>query len=194
MGNHGFPVCGLLSPSIARSERVRHFLPFCLLPWRVFSDPDRRSYGELDILFENKVPAWRFKKTKADRKSQSGRAETAIRPKTDVASRIRPAAGRGCGRAGRICGQKGHSDRRRSSRGQPEVENLVAVVNQSVGRAALRRVDSCSLRRFPARAFRSPRDASCDMFGTCNAFCCHQAAARIDRNCACAWRECRPIQ
>jgi hypothetical protein len=26
-----------------------------------------RSYGELDILFENKVPAWRFKKTKVDR-------------------------------------------------------------------------------------------------------------------------------
>lgn len=25
-----------------------------------------RSYGELDILFENKVPAWRFKSTKVD--------------------------------------------------------------------------------------------------------------------------------
>jgi len=28
-----------------------------------------RSYGELDILFMNKVPAWRFKHTKVDRKS-----------------------------------------------------------------------------------------------------------------------------
>ena len=27
-----------------------------------------RSYCELDILFENKVPAWRFSKTKVDRK------------------------------------------------------------------------------------------------------------------------------
>lgn len=28
-----------------------------------------RSYGELDLLFENKVPAWRFKSTKVDRES-----------------------------------------------------------------------------------------------------------------------------
>jgi hypothetical protein len=26
-----------------------------------------RSYGELDILFEHRVPAWKFKTTKADR-------------------------------------------------------------------------------------------------------------------------------
>ena len=26
-----------------------------------------RSYGELDILFENRVPAWRFKNSKVDR-------------------------------------------------------------------------------------------------------------------------------
>jgi hypothetical protein len=28
-----------------------------------------RSYGELDILFENHVPAWRFSKSKVDRES-----------------------------------------------------------------------------------------------------------------------------
>ena len=28
-----------------------------------------RSYGELDLLFERRVPAWRFKSTKVDRKS-----------------------------------------------------------------------------------------------------------------------------
>ncbi|KZP02507.1 general substrate transporter, partial [Athelia psychrophila] len=30
-----------------------------------------RSYGELDLLFEDKVPAWRFKSTKVDRESNS---------------------------------------------------------------------------------------------------------------------------
>lgn len=35
--------------------------------------PLSRSYGELDILFENKVPAWRFKSTKVDRECRYSR-------------------------------------------------------------------------------------------------------------------------
>lgn len=31
-----------------------------------------RSYGELDLLFEHKVPAWRFKTTKADQFATHG--------------------------------------------------------------------------------------------------------------------------
>ena len=39
-----------------------------------------RSYGELDILFMNKVPAWRFKSTKVDRKSPHHPAESKLIP------------------------------------------------------------------------------------------------------------------
>ncbi|KAJ7362346.1 hypothetical protein DFH08DRAFT_667367, partial [Mycena albidolilacea] len=34
--------------------------------WLRLPETRGRSYGELDILFENKVPAWRFSKTKVD--------------------------------------------------------------------------------------------------------------------------------
>ena len=37
--------------------------------WCIFRLPEtkHRSYSELDVLFERRVPAWRFKSTKVDR-------------------------------------------------------------------------------------------------------------------------------
>jgi SP family general alpha glucoside:H+ symporter-like MFS transporter len=36
--------------------------------WLRIPETRNRSYGELDLLFEHRVPAWRFAKTKVDRK------------------------------------------------------------------------------------------------------------------------------
>ncbi|KAF9039432.1 maltose permease [Hymenopellis radicata] len=52
-------ICGIIVPRMLSPTRgigVR----------RVDSSGQGRSYGELDLLFEHKVPAWRFKSTKVD--------------------------------------------------------------------------------------------------------------------------------
>lgn len=41
-------------------------LSFCYC-WLRVPETRNRSYGELDLLFENRIPAWRFSKTKVDR-------------------------------------------------------------------------------------------------------------------------------
>lgn len=38
----------------------------CIYTWLRLPETGKRSYGELDILFEQGVPAWKFKKTKVD--------------------------------------------------------------------------------------------------------------------------------
>lgn len=42
---------------------------FCCFIYCIFRLPETkyRSYGELDLLFEHRVAAWRFKSTKVDR-------------------------------------------------------------------------------------------------------------------------------
>lgn len=49
----------------------------CCTIYCIFRLPEtkHRSYGELDILFEKRVPAWRFKSTKVDRKSSRSDCE-----------------------------------------------------------------------------------------------------------------------
>jgi SP family general alpha glucoside:H+ symporter-like MFS transporter len=44
-------------------------LTFCYV-WLRVPETRNRSYGELDLLFENRIPAWRFAKTKVDREYQ----------------------------------------------------------------------------------------------------------------------------
>jgi hypothetical protein len=43
-----------------------------------------RSYGELDLLFERKVPAWRFKRTKVDREFAVGSQTKADGPQNSA--------------------------------------------------------------------------------------------------------------
>ncbi|KAJ7049352.1 trehalose transport-related protein [Mycena amicta] len=70
-------ICGIIVPRML-SPTAWNWGPKSGIFWFVFASlsaiycwvrlPETmgRSYGELDILFENKVPAWRFKNTKVD--------------------------------------------------------------------------------------------------------------------------------
>jgi MFS family permease len=65
-------------------------LSFCYC-WLRVPETRNRSYGELDLLFENKIPAWRFSKTKVDRKyrhlSPSSGAHSASRSEFNLDAR-----------------------------------------------------------------------------------------------------------
>ena len=63
-------------------------LTFCYV-WLRVPETRNRSYGELDLLFENRVPAWRFSKTKVDRKSLSHLSKDSSRA-DDRDARIQP--------------------------------------------------------------------------------------------------------
>lgn len=70
-------ICGIIVPRMLspdawnlRSKSAFVFVGTCTLTliYMILRLPEtrNRSYGELDILFENRVPAWRFSKTKVD--------------------------------------------------------------------------------------------------------------------------------
>ena len=81
-------ICGrvvepyLINPTEANLKGKTAFvwfgLAFCMLLWAVFRLPETRgiTYGELDVLFEKRVPAWRFSSTNAEVAAEHSHART----------------------------------------------------------------------------------------------------------------------